>query len=302
MTNISDDRKVVLSPLREVPEEVVFALSESEQDSKIPNRYWFEFPAQWANQLNKDPIIGIRAIYATKTNRFIRYRYKVELIFDDTIELDDPPIPRMMDEIEGEIDHWLDGADTIRPVTENFNKYWLEDGTRGTHYCTDEQHKWKPWEVQAYYTYDRGRKHTYLCFGRGLMEDEHVIINGYKYKYHITITPEADDTKALFASDEPISSDVKVRIPIWSRYNCMVKSSLASNDKNNILGHTRDNIPIKYYRLTQKTKRFWIELYETRYHDAGVTFPIDKRIDGTEYMRDDLFIEAILAFSSQGML
>ena len=299
--NISEDRKVVLSALREVPEEITFMLSDAEQDAKIPNRYWFDFPSQWANQTNKDPIIGIRAIYATKTNRYIRYKYEVELILDDVLELDDPPIPRTMDKIEGEIIHWLEGADTIRPVTENFNKYWLEDGTR-THTCTDEQHEWKPWEVQAYYTYDREEKLTYLGFGRGIMEDEHVVIDGYNYKYYVRITPLADDTKALFGTDTYYEGSGKVRIPVWSRYNCMVKSSIAINSKNNILGHTRDNLPIKYYRLTQGIKKFWIELYETRYHDAGVILPKDKRADGTKYMRDDLFIEAIVCFSAQGML
>ena len=33
--NISEDRKVVLSALREVPEEITFMLSDAEQDPKI---------------------------------------------------------------------------------------------------------------------------------------------------------------------------------------------------------------------------------------------------------------------------
>ena len=70
--NISNDRRVVLSALREVPEEVMFLLSESEQDPKKPNRYWFDFPSQWADQYKKDPIIGIRDIYLTRTNRIIK--------------------------------------------------------------------------------------------------------------------------------------------------------------------------------------------------------------------------------------
>ena len=129
--NISEDRKVILSALREVPEEITFMLSEAEHDTKIPNRYWFEFPAQWVNQQNKDPIIGIRSIYTTNTNRFIRYNYKVELFDPLTIGFDgtfDAATP--IDKIEGTITHFLDGSETIRPITENFNKYLLEDGTR----------------------------------------------------------------------------------------------------------------------------------------------------------------------------
>ena len=126
-TNISEDRKVVLAPLREVPEEITFMLSDAEQDPKIPNRYWFDFPSQWANQTNKDPIIGIRSIYLTKTNRFIRFTYKVVLNFAyleplPEPEIDDPPLPPLqLYTIEGEFVHWLDGSDTIRPITEKFN-------------------------------------------------------------------------------------------------------------------------------------------------------------------------------------
>ena len=306
--NISEDRKVILSALREVPEEITFMLSEAEHDTKIPNRYWFEFPAQWVHQQNKDPIIGIRSIYTTNTNRFIRYNYKVELFDPLTIGFDgtfDAATP--IDKIEGTITHFLDGSETIRPITENFNKYWLEEGTR-THTCSDEEHTWKPWEIQALYAYSRERRKTYLRFGRGLMEDKEVIINingtDLSCPYRITITPLSDDAKALFGIDEPETAWTRVEIPIWSRYNCLVKSSLASNDKNNILGHTRSEsyTPIKYYRLNQYTKKFWIELYETRFHDSPVVFPIDKRADGTPYMRDDLIIEAIVCFTAQAML
>ena len=61
MTNISEDRKVVLTALREVPYETTFLLSDAVQDQSIKNRYWFDLPNQWTHQANKDPIIGIRS-------------------------------------------------------------------------------------------------------------------------------------------------------------------------------------------------------------------------------------------------
>ena len=72
MTNISENQRVVLAPLREVPYETTFLLSDAVQDQSIKNRYWFDLPNQWTHQANKDPIIGIRDIYFTKTNRFIK--------------------------------------------------------------------------------------------------------------------------------------------------------------------------------------------------------------------------------------
>lgn len=317
MTNISEDRRVVLAPVREVPEEITFMLSDAEQDPNIPNRYWFDFPNQWINQPNKDPIIGIRDIYLTKTNRFIKYNYKITLNDITQQPSDITTVYEPIDTIEGTIIHWLDGSDTIRPITENFNLYWKSDGIR-THTCTDELHTWKDWEIQAYYGYDRETQKTNLYFGRGILEDPYYTHESsnveYHYPYGIEITPISDDAKALFGTNETIKAEpdqtkpCRVAIPMWSRYQCLVKSSIATNDKNNILGHTRNDpyTPIKYYRLTSDMKKFWIELYETRFHDCGVVFPKKvyesnenekKKID-----RDDLFIEAIVCFNAQAMI
>ena len=296
--NVSEDRRVVLTPLREVPEEITFLLSEAEQDPNIPNRYWFEFPNQWTNQPNKDPIIGIRDIYTTNTNRFIKYKCKVSLYSPLNLGIDneyhDPPT---FGSIETTLIHWLDGSDNIRIITENFNTWWKSDGviTQGT-----EEHDWQAWEIQAYYGYDRTTHKTNLCFGRGIDEDKqyHWILDDVEYlcDYVIEITPLSDDAKALFGINETKTAFGRVEVPMWSRHQCLVKSSIAANDKNNILGHTRNDSynPIKYYRLTSSMKKFWIELYETRYHDCPVAFPNDKR--------DDLIIEAIVCFTAQAMI
>ena len=316
MTNISEDRKVVLAPIREVPEEIVFLISEAKQDPNIPNRYWFDFPNQWANQPNKDPIIGIRSIYTTKTNRYIKYSYKVS-IYDHINAPNNETVEAAVDVLEGTISHWLDGSDTIRVITENFNKHWITNGKR-TSIVLDSRHSWKDYEILCYYGYDRQTHKTYLYFGRGIGETSYYEVveednTSELLPYQVEITAISDDTIALFGGTEFVASrnsnkPCRIEIPIWSRYQCLVKSSISANDKNNILGHTRNDpyTPIKYYRLTSGVKKFWIELYETRYHDSPVSFPtkvyalddeIKKEID-----RDDLIIEAIVAFSAQGML
>ena len=83
----------------------------------------------------------------------------------------------------------------------------------------------------------------------------------------------------IFGSDAEFSGDL-IMIPIWTRYNCYVLSSLAVDDVNNFLGHTRPQsyMPLKYYRLSSKVKRFWIELYENRYHDVPVALPVERII------------------------
>ena len=199
------------------------------------------------------------------------------------------------------------GSDTILKITDYFNEKWLTHGTR-TAALTDEQHTWKSHEILAYYDYDNTTKRTYLYFGRGILESSIYLYDDNNneeqvLRYSIEITPTSEDAEMLFGGDyfEFKSLDTsklpRVAISIWSRFQCLVKSSIANNDKNNILGHTLAHFvytPIKYYRLNRDAKKFWIELYESRYHDCPVVFPSDKR--------DDVFIEAIVCFTGQAML
>ena len=296
--NVSDSRKVVLSALKEIPYEITFMLSDATQDPNIKNRYWFDFPNQWANIPNKDAIIGIRSIYTTKTNRFIRYSYKIELI----PITDNEPI----DTIEGTIDHWIEGDETVRYICHTWadeNRGWL-NGSR-TNVCTDEQHSWSYREIVCYYGYDRTTNTTHLCFGRKIGDSRTIMVKDsedmdVECEYRISITPESDDAKALFGFDEERKAMTRFEIPVWSRDECLVKSSLANDDKNNILGHTGTQTynPIKYFRLNSSDKRFWIELYETRFPKCPVSLPMNNQ----QLDRDDLFVESIVGFSTDAML
>ena len=80
------DKSVIntLAKKREVPYEIMFKLSDAEQDPIKKNRYWFDFPGQWVNQLDKDAIIGIRDIYLTKTNRHIRLLFNISVVEENT--------------------------------------------------------------------------------------------------------------------------------------------------------------------------------------------------------------------------
>ena len=305
--NISDSRKVVLASLREVPYEITFQLSDSTQDPVIKNRYWFEFPNQWANQPNKDAIIGVRSIYLTKTNRYIRYSYKIELI----------PVgeTQAVDKIEGSIDHWMEDDDTVRAISHTWadaNRGW-RSGNRPDEYSTYSDHEWQAREIVCYYGYDRQTNITNLWFGRNIGSDETVFVkaNGLdiECEYKITITPESDDAKALFGFTNERTAITRLSIPLWSRYNCLVKSSLADDDKNNILGYTRGQAytPIKYYRMHSRDKRFWIELYESRFPDCPVSLPKkiyieNNDIESNKIDRDDMFIEAIVCFTTDAMI
>ena len=69
-----------LAKKREVPYEIMFKLSDAKQDQIKKNKYWFDFPQQWVDQLDKDAIIGIRDIYLTKTKRHIKLKFSIAIV------------------------------------------------------------------------------------------------------------------------------------------------------------------------------------------------------------------------------
>lgn len=312
-----------LAKQREVPYEVMFKLSDAIQDPTKKNRYWFNFPSQWADQVDKDPIIGIRDMYLTKTNRFID--------FDMTIQFVESLASLYWTQKVYHVTFFLEGAEEINSFCIKFNSYLKDNDfpstTSSALEYAEDNYDWNDLykHITCYYYYDANDHQVKLRFGKTLSCPESVTVNDTSNQTHtayfkIGIQANNEDTIALFGSANLFYDLDEVTIPIWSRYNCYLLSSLAENDVNGFLGHTRPLgfTPIKYYRMHSKNKKFWIELYETRYHDVKVTLPIDNipnpDFDDTQpisesnikylgtTMRDDLFIEAIVCFSSSGML
>ena len=321
-------KRLTFSQVKEVPYEITFLLRDAQRDPKIPNRYWFDLPESWVDTVSKDPIIGIRSIYATKTNRFIWYEYTIELINRDGY--DDPETEVIADVWKGEITHWLDGSDTLRVITDYFNNHWRDTGHRPDGYYPSgyepddpdvpnaSNHRWEPGEIHCHYEYKQGFHRStiatsdnglHLVFGRGFLPDVVWIEDdeGWSrpYVYRITIMPCNWDTAIVFGLDrmDEVTAWTNVQFQAWSRYKCLVKSSLADMDKNNILGHTRNDPynPIKYFRYKNYgLRRFWIELYETRYPDCPVIIPAP--VDRENHEDDDVIIEALFCFSTDAMI
>ena len=317
-----------VSKQREVPYEVMFKLSDAVQDPIKKNRYWWDFPSQWSNQLDKDPILGIRSIYLTKTNRLAYFKLTISLREDNENET-------LWYFWYGDINFYIDGTDTIVIFTTKFNQYWydaLKNNGQGKNDYSSSNYTLDSNSIHSHFDYDSNTHKCLLSIGASNSFPKHIIITDTNNQTHnclirISIEPKNQDTYALFNIDyrEPLEEATligirEISIPVWTRYNCYILSSLADDDANNFLGHTRNAnyTPIKYYRLKNKNKKFWVELYETRYHDVPVTLPIDKipnlDYDSTqieseinkmylkEYIRDDLFIEAIVIFNSNAMI
>lgn len=281
--------------VREVPKEVMFKVSDAIQDQTKKNRYWFEFPAQWSNQLDKDPIIGIRSLYETKTNRLVNFDFTVDLIENEAVL-----VSRTYNLI-----FWLDGADNISVIGQKFDKYWFTSSMNESKsvWAGTIDHEFVANDFVCFSVYDPDEHSLRLVFTCSdtcpitiTVTDTRPDHSSHTCNIRLSVQAVNEDTVGLFGTENKFWGIREVSKPIWSRYQMYVLSSLAEDDANGFLGHTRTApyYPIKYYRLKNKNKRFWIELYETRFHDVPVELPSDKR--------DDVFIEAIVCFSSSGML
>ena len=289
-----------LAKKREVPYEVMFKLSDAQQDPTKKNKYWFNFPSQWADQYDKDAIIGIRNIYLTKTNRHIRLKFNITLVEENTETI--WGIRRCVS------DFTMDGEDTMKTFTHKFDESWYNAANEwvttsaGVGFDSFSDYEWDIKHFCAWFDYDDTNKQIILKIGCSFICPETVTVvdtenHTHTCNFSISFQADNDDTRAVLGINNACTGTRYASTPIWTRYECYIKSSLAEDDAHDFLGHTRDKgiVPVKYYRLKNKNKKFWIELYETRYHDVPVTvLPNDSR--------DDLFIEAIVCFNSAAML
>ena len=158
-----------LAKKREVPYEVMFKISDAQQDPIKKNRYWFDFPSQWANQLDKDPIIGIRDMYLTKVNRKILFWLSITIC-----DKNDSSILWLTR--TRKIGFYLNSFDTINDFIDKFNTNYVsiltpyeEDATTTNQNFESmnletTNHNWTD-IFKANYMYDYGNKEAKLLFG-----------------------------------------------------------------------------------------------------------------------------------------
>lgn len=293
--NVSANRHVVLQAFREVPQEVVFKSDTSTKDQKKINRYWFKFPEQWANQKDKDSIIGIRDMYIAKTNRNISFT--ISFIFKDRNTKEIPAIYKIF------YHTWLDSDDTIGKICK-----MLKDRSEGILYDYIRNSDVSEWvdpnedewnlirTLTADYQYNDTDQPILLIAS---LRDNYYYIddegNEHDFDVFLNYTTDDIDTKTILGECDYDSTRIVLHPP-WTRGQCYVTSSISNDAEDNFLGHTRNDpyIPLKYFRLNSTNKDFWIELYDTRNHNCDVSLPDDNK--------DILFIEAIVCFTPQGML
>ena len=289
--NVSTNQKVILEPLNEVPQEVLFKSNlpkNAMRDQNKHNRIWFTFPEQWVNQLNKDSIIGFREFYVVKEDRYIVFNLDIavyeNLGLEESITLFS---------LSGKQRFWIGHSDNLTKIPYVFEEFWHKNMKT---IIVNNEDAYE--QLNNNNLIDCMLLNSELIFAHALHQDklEYEDEDG-KHECHIaiTITPLNEDCKNVFNISHRVSGDDELKFKVWSRHTIYLTSSISYEAEDNFLGHTQYSCrPIKYYRLTNEDKRFWVDMWESRNHNI----PVEFSNDGKEV----LYIEGIVCFDSKAML
>ena len=289
--NISTNQKVILEPLKEVPQEILFKSNSPKnamKDQNKSNRIWFTFPEQWRNQLNKDSIIGFRNFYVVKEDRYIVLNLDIDVY--ENIELEER---NTLFSLSGKLKFWIGQSDSLSKIPSKFEESW--------------HHHMKTIIINNDFAYEQLNNNNLigcllinneLIFTHTIHQDklEYIDEDGtHECHLAIHITPLNEDCKNVFNISNRVSGDDELKIKVWSRHTIYLTSSISYEAEDNFLGHTNYSCnPIKYFRLTHNDKRFWVDMWESRNHNIPVEFPYDGK--------EVLYIEGIVCFDSKAMI
>ena len=115
----------ILEPLKEVPQEVLFKSNSPKnamRDQNKINRIWFSFPEQWANQLNKDSIIGFRNFYIVKEDRYIVFNLDITVY--ENLGLEER---NTLFSLSGKQRFWIGHGDSLTKIPYIFEEFWYQN-------------------------------------------------------------------------------------------------------------------------------------------------------------------------------
>jgi hypothetical protein len=286
---------------REIPIEKCFRLSDPSviQDKIIKNRYWFTLPEEWTNQLQKDPILGFRNIFVQQVARYFNFTLRFyytkkddisKVLYDNTLNFyftiyHNQSIDDALDNINKQWNEWILSSANIT----NNNDSWIYGDICFTYHIPTLYQDPEVKDYQLVFYVDRHRDAIFLGSGPN---------NGVHMERHIdllTFSSPNSNLYNVFTEQHINDAHTHLHIKCWDRQNVLVKSNL-SNNSDLYLGFSRGNaiIPLKYYRLTSDSKRFWIELWSSHEPERPSILPPDKR--------DDLYMETVFCYSSNAML
>jgi hypothetical protein len=251
------------------------------RDKNKPNRYWFEFPAEWRTSNYEERIIGFRSLFIAGSARHILFKliidsnststsYKINLIlnYNDTLNT-------LADKIKAQLGEQKD----------LINIYSMS--------MADEKEENVIYQGKNYVAYNsksdtetQGADST-TTLSSVLLEGQ-LMATGIRFVTFYTdtkirITGLDDYAKALFNAKDYESNGAQtesyngiVFYNLWDRHSCCLKSSLVSGITDNYLGYTNVRYnPLRYFKITSNDTKFYIDLYNGRLTHFYSILPYD---------------------------
>ena len=308
------DQRLVLSSEREFAQSFMFvttpdANKQSKRDPNIPNRYWFDLPPNWAIQVDKDPIIGIGEIYRTGAIRHVKYHFTLELL-DAASGL---PIEENTVSFTNHL--FLRRDDNLSKFVNEFVAEWKET-------LNAKNVELLAAGLTPYTTYDVMIESLMYVEVNGVIVprikfdtlDGHWYPEGGVTRWqnvkltsttsgevvpNLTLRLLNDDALRLFHSTTKDVSNVfegayaLTIYPKWDHNPMYIKSSISSLTEDAYLGHTVSTsvARIRYFRISNDTRRIWVELYSARDHRTASVLPDDEQ--------DSVMIEGVVYFDAK---
>lgn len=296
-----------------VPIESAFFLEDGQQDPTRVNRYYFDFPGNWATSNNGETIIGIRNISMIKRIRKIQFslvmaKYKKEsynkfqkehqtFTHDEIIDALFTP-NNIINALLSGTNIYKDGekheVNVLIYLLENegFNEFYEKlNGLLNSYFnglsifsivSIVNQSLNNPSErdlvMEGYYK--NNSFHQKIYSPRNNNDS-----SAYKVSFKIRIKGQNDDFKELFNIGEgPLennpynySAEWKDELDfhnLWDRKTCKIYSSIAEQSNHGYIGSSEITYnPIKYFKLKATDHRFWVEFYSSIYENVPARIP-----------------------------
>lgn len=276
----TDDIPVeVITP---IPIETVFFLSDGQQDQSQLNRYYFNYPGNWATANNGENIIGLRSIKIQRTP--IKLSFTIQLAKYDYENY----YTYYQNSHDDTIDFLLDKNNDLAKTKELDIVCWIKQDDFNFDNFFDTVHQIMMNKIKKGW------------FGDAFVQSENdpldrdISVEGFYNKdgYHVRIYSERNpfedknlSFKIIYANDEfkeifnfPTLSDKWqeeiVFNKVWDLKPCYVYSSIAEQSHHHYIGTTDvEYSEIKYYKLNSSDQRFWVEFRSMGRNNTPSYFP-----------------------------
>ena len=274
-------RDIIETEITPVPIETVFFLEDGKQDPYQPNRYYFDYPGNWATSNNGENIVGLRSIKLQRS--IIRLMFDIELVkynkkdykkyYEDSHDF---TINKLIEK-HLVLDATLNIYYCIKPddfnydnlyklvndiMIEYINKKWVPEGfVQSQNYVYDR-------DISLDGFYNEKGFHITIYSTRNISDDD----TGLSFK----LTGANDEFGELFNVSEldKIWRERIVYRNVWDLKPCNVFSSIAEQSAHHYIGTTDIDYPeIKYFKLNSSDQRFWVEFHSTGHYSVPACFP-----------------------------